>query len=80
VLFRSILAALRRPGLRLDPAVSAGVFLVDGIFQAQGQRALLDALAAGPEGLFSAYAAASGARKSGLPPLSPKWRAARERP
>jgi len=75
-----ILAALRRPGLRPDPAVSAGVFLVDGVFQAQGQRGLLDALAAGPEGLFSAYAAASSARKSGLPPLSPKWRAARERP
>jgi hypothetical protein len=74
-----ILAALRRPGLRGDPAVSAGVFLADGVFQAQGARGLLDALAAGPEGLFAAYEAASSAKKSGLPPLSPKWRAARDR-
>lgn len=73
-----ILAALRRPGLRGDPAVSAGVFLADGVFQARGAQALLDALAAGPEGLFSAYQAVSSAKKSGLPPLSPKWRAARE--
>ena len=74
-----ILAALRRPGLRGDPAVSAGVFLADGVFQAQGAKALLDALAAGPEGLFAAYQAASSAKKSGLPPLSPKWRAAHDR-
>jgi len=71
-----ILAALRRPGLRGDPAVSAGVYLADGVFQAQGARALADALAAGPEGLFAAYQAASAAKKSGLPPLSPKWRPA----
>jgi hypothetical protein len=70
-----ILAALRRPGLRGDPAVSAGVFLADGVFQAQGARALADALAAGPEGLFAAYQAASAVKKSGLPPLTPKWRA-----
>jgi len=70
-----ILAALRRPGLRGDPAVSAGVFLADGVFQAQGARALADALAAGPEGLFAAYQAASAVKKNGLPPLTPKWRA-----
>jgi hypothetical protein len=74
-----ILATLRRPGLRGDPAVSAGVFLADGVFQAQGAKALLDALAAGPEGLFAAYEAASSAKKSGLPPLSPKWRTAHDR-
>jgi len=67
-----ILAALRRPGLRGDPAVSAGVFLADGVFQAQGARAFADALAAGPEGLFAAYQAASAVKKNGLPPLSPK--------
>ena len=71
-----ILAALRRPGLRGDPAVSAGVYLADGIFQTRGARALADALAAGPEGLFAAYEASSAVKKYGLPPLTPKWRAA----
>lgn len=71
-----ILAALRRPGLRADPAVVAGAFLADGIYQTLGARALLDALAAGPEGIFAAYARASADRKSGLLPLSPKWRPA----
>ncbi|HET9794247.1 MAG TPA: hypothetical protein VFS34_07280 [Thermoanaerobaculia bacterium] len=69
-----ILAALRKPGLRPDPALSAGAFLADGVFQASGRQALVDALAAGPEGILSAYASAADARKSGLPPLSPKLR------
>jgi hypothetical protein len=69
-----ILAALRKPGLRPDPALSAGAFLADGVFQVSGRQALVDALAAGPEGLVSAYASAAAAKKSGLPPLSPKLR------
>ena len=67
-----ILTGLRKPGLRPDPALSAGAFLADGVFQASGRQGLLDALAAGPEGLFSAYASAAARKKSGLPPLSPK--------
>jgi hypothetical protein len=74
-----LLTALRKPGLRAHPALAAGAFLADGIFQALGQRALLDALAAGPTGLFSAYEAASDTKKSGLPPLSSKLREALKR-
>jgi len=69
-----ILAGLRRPGLRPDAALSAGAFLADGVFQASGRQALVDALAAGPPGLLAAYASAAEAKKSGLPPLSPKLR------
>lgn len=70
-----LLTALRRPGLRPAPALSAGAFLADGVYQALGRQALVDALAKGPEGLFEAYEAAAGRKKSGLPPLSPKLRA-----
>ncbi len=69
-----MLAGLRRPGLRPDAALSAGAFLADGVFQASGRQALVDALAAGPPGLLSAYAEAAAGKKSGLPPLSPKLR------
>ena len=72
-----ILAGLRKPGLRPDPALSAGAFLADGVFQASGRQALVDALAAGPEGIVRAYEAAAAAKKSGLPPLSPKLRTPR---
>ncbi len=63
------LTALRRPGLRGDPAVGAGAFLADGVFQRLGRDELLRALAAGPTGLFVAYIRASG-KGSNLPPLS----------
>jgi len=69
-----ILAALRRPGLRPDPSLSAGVYLADAVYQTLGQKAFLDALAAGPDGLFAAYRTASETKKSGLPPLSAKLR------
>ncbi|HWC64461.1 MAG TPA: hypothetical protein VG777_00155 [Thermoanaerobaculia bacterium] len=72
-----ILAGLRKPGLRPDAALSAGAFLADGVYQSSGRPALVDALANGPEGLFEAYAAAAAKKKSGLPPLTPKLRAAR---
>ena len=69
-----VLAGLRKPGLRPDAALSAGAFLADAVFQAGGRPALVGALAAGPDGLFDAYASAAAAKKSGLPPLSPKLR------
>ncbi len=74
-----LLAALRRPGLRPEASLSAGVFLADAVYQALGQKALLDALAAGPKGLFAAYESASESRKSGLPPLSAKFRPRKEK-
>jgi len=64
-----ILSSLRRPGLRGDPALGAGAFLADGVFQRLGREELLRALAAGPSGLFEAYSRAAG-KGSGLPPLS----------
>ncbi len=64
-----ILSSLRRPGLRGDPALGAAAFLADGIFQRLGRQELILALAAGPSGLFEAYARASG-KGSNLPPLS----------
>lgn len=64
-----VLASLRRPGLRGDPALGAAAFLADGIFQRLGRQELLLALAGGPSGLFEAYARASG-KGSNLPPLS----------
>ena len=70
-----ILTGLRKPGLRPDPALSAGAFLADGVFQELGRQALVDALAAGPEGLLDAYASAAARKKSDLPPLSRKLRA-----
>jgi hypothetical protein len=63
------LASLRRPGLRGEPAVGAGAFLADGVFQRLGHEELLRALAAGPSGLLAAYIRASG-KGSNLPPLS----------
>jgi hypothetical protein len=63
------LTALRRPGLRGDPAIGAGAFLADGVFQQLGHAELVRALAAGPTGLFEAYIRASG-KGSNLPPLS----------
>ncbi|HET7451553.1 MAG TPA: hypothetical protein VFL12_02335, partial [Thermoanaerobaculia bacterium] len=50
-----VLAALRKPGLRPDPALSAGAFLADAVFQAGGRPALVGALASGPDGLFETY-------------------------
>jgi hypothetical protein len=64
-----ILAALRRGGLGGDPALAAGAFFADGIFQALGAPALLSALAGGPHGLLQAYERACQKQK-GLPPLS----------
>jgi hypothetical protein len=64
-----ILASLRKPGLRGDPALGAAAFLADGVFQRLGYEELLRALAAGPSGLLQAYARASG-KGSNLPPLS----------
>ncbi len=68
-----VLASLRRPGLRGDPALGAAAFLADGIFQRLGRQELILALAAGPSGLFDAYARASG-KGSNLPPLSDAFR------
>jgi len=66
-----ILARLRSAGLQRDPALAAGAFLADGVFQKDGRDALLRALAAGPAGLFRAYAKASRVKGSNLPPLLP---------
>ena len=64
-----LLSSLRRGGLRPDPALGAGAFLADGVYQNLGADGLRQALSAGPQGLLVAYNSVAG-KKSGLPPLS----------
>jgi hypothetical protein len=64
-----LISSLRRGGLRPDPALSAGAFLADGVYQNLGADGLRKALAGGPQGLLEAYNAVAG-KKSGLPPFA----------
>ena len=64
-----LLASLGKTSISRNPALGAGAFLADGIFQALGPKALLEALAGGPPAFLDAYRRAA-KKITSLPPLS----------
>lgn len=64
-----ILSGVEQGELQTGPALAAGAFFADGIYERLGHTALLKALAGGPQAFFQAYARAVG-KKNDLPPLS----------